>query len=145
MVQQQLREKLEELEASDTEALKARWRELYGADPPKGLSAKLMRRAIGFELQVRAHGPCKPAIRKELRKALSGSASVEAKLANQIAPGSRLIREWHGDVHVVDVVEDGVTWNQKSYASLSAVAREITGTRWNGRKFFGVTTQVGAS
>ena len=61
-MQQKLREKLEELEASDTEALKARWRELYGADPPKGLSAKLMRRAIGFELQVRAHGGCKPAI-----------------------------------------------------------------------------------
>ncbi len=144
MVQQHLREKLEELEAFDTEALKTRWRELYGADPPKGLSAKLMRRAIGFELQVRAHGPCKPAIRKELRKALSGSASAEAKLARKITPGSRLIREWHGDVHVVDVFEDGVTWNQKSYASLSAVAREITGTRWNGRKFFGVTSQLGA-
>ncbi len=143
-MQQKLREKLEELEASDTEALKARWRELYGADPPKGLSAKLMRRAIGFELQVRAHGPCKPAIRKELRRALSGSTGLEAKLANQIAPGSRLIREWHGDVHVVDVVEDGVTWNQKSYASLSPVAREITGTRWNGRKFFGVASQLGA-
>ena len=144
-MQQKLREKLKELEASDTEALKARWRELYGADPPKGLSAKLIRRAIGFELQVRAHGPCKPAIRKELRKALKGSARVEAKLASQIPPGSRLIREWHGDIHVVDVVEDGVTWNKKSYASLSAVAREITGTRWNGRKFFGVTSQVGAS
>ena len=143
-MQQKLREKLEELEAFETDALKARWRELYGADPPKGLSAKLMRRAIGFELQARAHGPCKPAIRKELRKALSGSASVEAKLSSQIAPGSRLIREWHGDVHVVDVFEDGVTWNQKSYASLSAVAREITGTRWNGRKFFGVASQVSA-
>ena len=66
MEQQQLREKLEELEGSDAEALKARWHELYGVDPPKGLSAKLMRRAIGFKLQVRAHGPCKPAIRKEL-------------------------------------------------------------------------------
>jgi len=144
MVQQHLREKLEELEAFDTEALKTRWRELYGADPPKGLSAKLMRRAIGFELQVRAHGGLRPAIRKELRKSLNGCASVEEKLAKQIAPGSRLIREWHGDVHVVDVVEDGVTWNQKSYASLSAVAREITGTRWNGRKFFGVTSQGSA-
>ena len=142
---QQIREKLEELEASDTEALKARWRALHGSDPPKGLSAKLMRRAIGFELQVRAHGGSKPAVRRELRKSLDRSASSEAKLANQIAPGSRLIREWHGDVHVVDVVEDGVTWNQKSYASLSAVAREITGTRWNGRKFFGVASQVGAS
>ena len=144
MVRQQLREKLEELEAFDAEALKVRWHELYGADPPKGLSAKLMRRAIGFELQVKAHGGSKPAIRRELQKTLNGSASAEAKLARQITPGSRLIREWHGDVHVVDVVEDGVTWNQKSYASLSAVAREITGTRWNGRKFFGVASQLGA-
>ena len=145
MAYENVGEELEELEACDVESLKAKWHALHGADPPKGLSAKLMRRAIGFEIQVRAHGGSKPAIRRELRKSLDRSASSEAKLANQIAPGSRLIREWHGDIHVVDVVGDGVTWNQKSYASLSAVAREITGTRWNGRKFFGVASQVGAS
>ena len=142
MAQQNVGEKLEELEACDVESLKARWRALHGTDPPKGLSAKLMRRVIGFEIQVRVYGRCKPAIRRELRKALSASAE---KVSNSITPGSRLIREWHGDIHVVDVVEDGVTWNKKSYASLSAVAREITGTRWNGRKFFGVASQVSTS
>ena len=145
MVQQNVGEELEELKACAIESLKTKWRALYGVDPPKGLSAKLMRRAIGFEMQVRAHGGSKPAIRRELRKSLDRSASSEAKLANQIAPGSRLIREWHGDVHVVDVAEDGVTWNKRSYASLSAVAREITGTRWNGRKFFGVESRAGVS
>lgn len=145
MAYENVGEELEELEACDVESLKAKWRALHGTDPPKGLSAKLMRRAIGFEIQVRAHGGSKPAIRRELRKSLDGSTSSEAKSANQIAPGSRLIREWHGDVHVVDVVEDGVRWKEKSYASLSAVAREITGTRWNGRKFFGVASQPGAS
>ena len=68
-----------------------------------------------------------------------------SEICKGIVPGSRLIREWHGAVYVVDIVEDGVIWDQKSYASLSAVAREITGTRWNGRKFFGVDDQASAS
>ncbi len=142
MAQQNVEEELKELEACNIGSLKAKWRALHGADPPKGLSAKLMRRAIGFEIQVRAHGKSQPAARRELQKALSVSAGEVCKC---IAPGSRLIREWHGDVYVVDVVEDGVIWNQKSYTSLSAVAREITGTRWNGRKFFGVDGQASAS
>ena len=142
MAQQNVSEELKDLEACNIDSLKAKWHALHGADPPKGLSAKLMRRAIGFEIQVRAYGGAKPAARRELQKALSTSAGEVCKC---IAPGSRLLREWHGDVYVVDVVEDGVIWNQKSYASLSAVARDITGTRWNGRKFFGVESQVSAS
>ena len=142
MAQPNVSEELKELEACDIESLKAKWRALHGADPPRGLSAKLMRRAIWFEIQVRAHGKSQPATRRELQKALSTSGG---QICKSIAPGSRLIREWHGAVYVVDIVKDGVIWNQKSYASLSAVARDITGTRWNGRKFFGVESQVSAS
>ena len=132
------------LEALDTGALKERWLELYGSDPPKGLSAKLMRRAIAYEIQVRAYGGQKRSIRKALQRTACEVTQAEAKSAIRIPPGTRLIRQWHGDTYVVDVSEDGVRWKDKSYSSLSAVAREITGARWNGRKFFGVLDGVGA-
>jgi hypothetical protein len=132
------------LEALDTGALKERWLELYGSDPPKGLSAKLMRRAIAYELQVNASGGPKSSIRKTLQRSVSKVAHAESNAAIRIPPGTRLIRQWHGDTYVVDVSEDGVRWKDRSFSSLSAVAREITGARWNGRKFFGVGDGVGA-
>ena len=132
------------LEALDAGALKERWLGLYGSDPPKGVSAKLMRRAIAYEIQVSAHGGKKRSIRKTLQRSVSEVTQAESNPAIRIPPGTRLIRQWHGDTYVVDVSEDGVRWRDRSYASLSAVAREITGTRWNGRKFFGVQGGVGA-
>ncbi|CUH47594.1 hypothetical protein RUA4292_01765 [Ruegeria atlantica] len=56
-----------------------------------------------------------------------------------LKPGGRLLREWNGVTHVVDVTEDGFTWNSRSCRSLSAIAREITGAHWSGPRFFGLT------
>ncbi len=141
-MQQNLDNELAKLQNADAPTLRAKWQKLYGSDPPKGLSAKLMRRAIGYELQAKAYSGLKPATRRELRKALNNIPIAAQQALGDPTPGSRLIREWHGETHVVDVAEDGFNWNGSAYPSLSAVAREITGTRWNGRKFFGVASQV---
>jgi len=63
---------------------------------------------------------------------------VASRATRTLKPGARLIREWNGSSHIVEVVEDGFLWNGKRYRSLSAIARAITGTRWSGPRFFGL-------
>ncbi len=116
------------------------WRQLYRAEAPKGISRPLLIRALAYGMQVKRTGGLKPAVRRQLRKvADSGSAQAAANLKSEkVAPGMRLIREWNGSSHVVEVVDGGFVWNGKRYGSLSAVARAITGARWSGPRFFGL-------
>ncbi len=118
--------------------LTERWRQLYRAAPPKGISRPLLMRAVAYGMQVKHYGGLKPAVRRQLRKvAGGGSARAETNVkAARIAPGMRLIREWNGSSHVVVAVDGGFVWNGARYGSLSAVARAITGARWSGPRFF---------
>ena len=76
---------------------------------------------------------------RKLEKLLRSDSTPVAQNAHQrLIPGSQLVREWQGEMHVVDVVDGGYRWQGERYASLSAVAREITGTRWSGPRFFGL-------
>ena len=120
--------------------LTERWRQLYRAAPPTGISRPLLFRAVAYGMQVKCYGGLKPAVRRQLRKvADGGSARTAANVKSaKIAPGMRLIREWNGSSHVVEVVDGGFVWNGKRYGSLSAVARAITGARWSGPRFFGL-------
>ncbi len=120
--------------------LTERWRQLYRAAPPKGISRPLLTRAVAYGMQVKRYGGLKPAVRRQLRKlADGGSAQAAANLKSEkVAPGMRLIREWNGSSHVVEVVDGAFVWNGKRYGSLSAVARAITGARWSGPRFFGL-------
>ncbi len=121
----------------------ARWRALYRGNPPKGISRSLLVRAIAYQLQVKRFGGLKPAINRHLQKVANGTAggnSVTLKASPELQPGARLVREWNGSTHVVDVVEGGFTWNGELYGSLSVIARRITGARWSGPRFFGVNS-----
>ncbi len=123
--------------------LTERWRQLYRAAPPKGISRPLLTRAVAYGMQVKRYGGLKPAVRRQLRKAADGgSAEAAANLQTaRIAPGMRLIREWNGSSHVVEAVDGGFVWNGARYGSLSAVARAITGARWSGPRFFGLESR----
>ncbi len=123
--------------------LTERWRQLYRAAPPKGISRPLLFRAVAYGMQVKHYGGLKPAVRRQIRKvADGGSARAVANLKSaKIAPGMRLIREWNGSSHVVEAVDGGFVWNGKRYGSLSAVARAITGARWSGPRFFGLESR----
>ena len=120
--------------------LTERWRQLYRAEAPKGISRPLLIRAVAYGMQVKRYGGLKPAVRRQLRKlADDGSAQAAANLKSEtVEPGMRLIREWNGSSHVVEVIDGGFVWNGKRYSSLSAVARAITGARWSGPRFFGL-------
>ncbi len=118
-----------------------RWKELYRVDPPKGMSTRLMVRAIAYEMQARHYGGLRPAVVRQLDKIARGDTrgKVEsAPRAPALEPGARLVREWNGVTHTVDVIDDGFEWQDQRYGSLSEIARLITGARWSGPRFFGL-------
>ena len=123
--------------------LTKRWRQLYRAAPPKGISRPLLIRAVAYGMQVKHYGGLKPAVRRQLRKVADGGSAPAANVKSaRIAPGMRLIREWNGSSHVVEAVDGGFVWNSARYGSLSAVARAITGARWSGPRFFGLESDA---
>ena len=123
--------------------LATNWRKMFKAPPPKGIKRGLLERAHAYRHQVRAFGGLKPATRKNLLARAGiheppGSVRSRQRGVSTLKPGLRLIREWNGTVHRVDVVEGGFSWNGRTWKSLSAVAGAITGARWSGPRFFGL-------
>lgn len=126
---------LKEIETMPRAALVAAWWEFFGADPPRQISQRLMRLMIADEMQWRACGRSRTALMRRLEKLASEGPGPDKP---RIKLGTRLVREWHGRRHIVDVTATGFEWQGKTWTSLSAIAREITGTRWSGPRFFGV-------
>jgi hypothetical protein len=96
---------------------------------------------ITYKLQERAYGGLSTATARKLEQA--GADSPSRGAANptpsvSLRPGTRLVREWHGVTHTVLIHADGIEWRGQRYRSLSLVAREITGARWSGPRFFGL-------
>lgn len=115
-----------------------KWRSQFGGPPPAKISRKLMVQMISSQAQWDVSGLSKSRLMRRMEKTLNVN-NVGTTVS--IAPGTRLIREWHGTKHVVDVTPDGLFWQNKTWNSLSAIAREITGARWSGPRFFGVKGQ----
>lgn len=121
------------------------WTSDYGAPPPKGLSSRLLVLSAAYNAQVRDLGGLRPAMRKRLLEAATAArdgtppAILTRAKGNNYPTGTRLVREWQGRSHVVDVLDDHVVYNGETYRSLSAVARTITGARWSGPRFFGLS------
>lgn len=129
----------------DLEELKRRWMELYYLPPPPHISRELLILAIAYRIQVKAHGGLSRSMKIRLRgnKRDAGSrdthTSPRPSVQHRFKPGTRLIREWQGKVHEVTIREDGrFVHKGVAHASLSSVARTITGTRWSGPAFFGL-------
>jgi hypothetical protein len=120
--------------------LKARWEDLLGAPPPRHISRKLILRAVAYRMQEEVHGGLPTRSRKQLDRVAADLAAGRAPKApnRKVKPGTRLLREWQGVVHEVVVLESSVLYQGKSWPSLTAVAREITGARWSGPRFFGL-------
>ncbi len=124
-------------------ALVERWQTHYRTDPPKGISRPLLVRAIAYEMQAKRYSGLRPATDRRLRMIANGTAVGDhggRKASPTLQPGARLIRDWNGVSHVVEVIEGGFIWNGGRHRSLSAIARAITGARWSGPRFFGLTS-----
>ncbi|MEP0322134.1 DUF2924 domain-containing protein [Bauldia litoralis] len=121
--------------------LKVRWLELKGLPLPKFMRRSLMTQAVAHAIREAAHGGLDPKTRKRLEtlvREIVPKGDKPKPRPNRIKTGTRLIREWHSQVHEVIVAADGFIWKGERYASLSVIARRITGTRWNGWLFFGL-------
>ena len=121
--------------------LRRRWRDLYRHPAPKFFRRTLLIRGLAYQMQVEVYGGLSPATKRRLREiaeAVRNGTEETLRLAPQIKPGTRLIRRWQNTTHTVTVLDQGFEWNDARYKSLSAVAKAITGTNWNGFMFFGV-------
>jgi hypothetical protein len=127
----------------DIAELRSRWYNVFGRRPPAHLPRHLLFRILGYRLQADRWGDLDGQSQRLLdrsgspEKAGQNAANLVRRIAD-IRPGTNLAREWNGRLHRVAVLADGFAWNGNTYSSLSQVAFAITGTRWNGPRFFGL-------
>src|SRR6185437_1568996 len=149
---ERLKPDIERLKALDVDALRLEWRNLFRKRAPKALPKSLLVKALAYQLQAMALGDLDAqtlhvldayAAKKDGR--WRGRVRVDrlgrpspSSSGLRIKPGSILVREWAGELHRVMALEVSFVWNGDTYRSLSEVARAITGTRWNGPRFFGL-------
>jgi hypothetical protein len=132
---------VDDLQDMDRVALVAAWGRAFSTPAPKGISRTFLRRFLAFELQARRFGGLPKSI--EIALAREGDAAIRRK-SPALKPGDRILREWNGVTHVVDVTDTGFVWNGTRYRSLTAIAREITGAHWSGPRFFGLAGKTGS-
>ncbi len=137
------------LKATPTPDLKQRWRQLFAQEPPP-YNRRFLESRLAYRIQELAYGGLKPETLKRLEalgEQLDGGNPVirRTRVDDKPITGTRLIREWQGIEHCVSVLDEGYEYQGRPYRSLSAIARAITGTRWNGWVFFGLKNQKGCS
>lgn len=130
-----------EVLALDRAGLAAAWRQLHGSAPPRSISQPLLRRVLAFDLQLSAAGGWPEGLEARLTRLAAGG---ERPRAAEPKAGGRLLREWNGITHVVEITPDGYRWNGQTWRSLSVIAREITGAHWSGPRFFGLNAERNA-
>ncbi len=114
--------------------LRSRWRVQTGKPAPAGFSKDLIARALAYRLQEKHLG----GLDARDRRAMAMAARADAGAIQHLKVGSVIVREYQGVLHEVMVVPDGLCWRGRTYTSLSTIAALITGTRWNGPRFFGL-------
>jgi len=132
---------LDRLPTTPIADLRNRYRELFRAEPPKAFGPDLLRRSIAHWIQEKAYGGLPSSTRRlldQLVKATMARPNGRLELPRRIKPGSELVRTWNRKTYRVMVMADGFAYDGKKFTSLSEIATEITGTRWNGPRFFGL-------
>ena len=126
--------------------LRQAWSEAWGAPPPKGARRRLLMLGIAWKWQTAVHGGLPKPLERRLAALMAGrqgsgapnGAAAARTTPPRLMPGARLLRVWKGERHAVQVTESGYLWRGRSWTSLSAIARAITGCRRNGPAFFGL-------
>jgi Protein of unknown function (DUF2924) len=120
--------------------LRGRWQAAFGRPTPTQLPRHLVFRMVAYQLQAERFGDLDAESRRLLDQSDTQTAgrSAGSRPISELRPGTTLSREWNGQMQRVSVLSEGFAWNDKTYRSLSQVAFAITGTRWNGPRFFGL-------
>src|ERR1700680_2949360 len=125
--------------------LRARYREVFRGVPPKAFGPDLLRRSIAHRIQEKAYGGLSRSAQRlldQMMKAYAAKPGGKIVLPRRIKPGSVLVRAWKGKSHRVTVLADGFVYDGDTYSNLSEIAVLITGTRWNGPRFFGLRSKA---
>jgi hypothetical protein len=136
---------LDRLTAMPIAGLRVRYREVFRSDPPKAFGPDLLRRSIAHRIQEKAYGSlCRSTQRllDQMMKACAAKPNGKIVPPRRIKPGSVLVREWKGKSHRVMVLAKGFAYDSETYSNLSEIAVLITGTRWNGPRFFGLRSKT---
>ena len=120
--------------------LSTEWARRYGAPAPN-ISPDLLRMGLAYKFQEQRQGALGRSTRTLLARASADHSTPAATVVRtrKLTPGTRLVRDWHGVGHTVTVLEQGFEYGGKTWPSLSAIAKAITGAHWNGLRFFGLT------
>ena len=139
--QEDVAEQLAALANMERNDLIALWRKQFRSSPPDRIRRDLLELGIAWKLREKAFGGLKKSIVSELRRLcedLAETGDIRRAEAPLLKPGTRLLREWGGFTHEVVILDDGFLWKDKSWTSLSAIAKAITGAHWSGPRFFGL-------
>jgi hypothetical protein len=139
-----LKLEIEDLDRLSRAELRALWAQELGDKPAASLGRDILALAIAYARQERLYGGLTRAVANELDRLLDRALRDSAAKAPQVPAtplprtGTILVREWQGTTHHVTIVNDGFLWNGRIHRSLSSIAHAITGTKWNGPRFFGM-------
>ena len=130
-----LDQRLDAIEAMAPRVLREEWKRAYGTSAP-GISTHLLRMGLAWRLQEKSLG----GFSRAARQVLAARDDVKAAQVQRrrLTPGTRLVRDWHGAGHTVTVIDEGFLYDGRSWPSLTAIARHITGAKWSGPRFFGL-------
>jgi hypothetical protein len=134
-------DELDRLPAMPIAQLRVRHREVFRSDAPKAFGPDLLRRSIARRIQEKTYGGLSRFAQRlldQMMKAYAAKPNGKIVLPRRIKPGSVLVRDWKGKSHRVMVLADGFAYDGETYTNLSEIAVLITGTRWNGPRFFGL-------
>ena len=141
-----LEDEIAHLRGLDIKVLRSRWQSVTGREAPSHLSRQLLFSMIAYRIQAEALGDI-DAVTLRLLKKIGSNHSDREQMAltetfdqrrRMLSPGTVLTREWNGQTYRVMVVSEGFAWDGRTYDSLSKIASAITGTQWNGPRFFGL-------
>jgi hypothetical protein len=125
------------VQSLDLDGLRTLWHVTFRSCPPPAFTKDLMARFLGWHIQDQARGGLDPETAMHLDGLARGDKLGEDR-PRRLKPGTVLLREYQGERHTVTVVANGYVWRETTYASLSTIARAITGTAWSGPRFFGL-------
>jgi hypothetical protein len=147
-----LEDEVAHLRDLDLRGLRARWKGIFRRQPPLHLPRHLLLAVLAYRLQADQLGDIAPDTVRLLKQIGTNGTTIDAarltsefdRRRTELKPGTILMREWNGRPHRVMVVDEGFVWNGKTYDSLSKIAAAITGTKWNGPRFFGLRDKISA-
>ena len=125
--------------------LRKEWVRTMRRAPLRCRSAEILRSFLAWEIQEKLYGGLSADSRGRLRNLAAHQSArphVVARQPAQLMPGTILTREWHGSMHKVTVIENGFTYDGRTFDDLSSIARAITGTRWSGPRFFRLRQEI---